>query len=255
MVPVLKSNVWLKDGMLMTFGSAVDTQQHQHHAIQLVWSTTHCQCYCGKDVFSGCVIIGSQVQHKLVLDEGWVVLIEPASEVGRYLTDKLSGQNVIEIEQQLLNITLPQLRDSSLAGSHLDELFLALGMPSGPRSCISTSSDERIQLLISRLDLCFSGECQKPANWRAEVIARELSLSESRFRHLFRQQMGIAWRPYLRWRRLACAIRAMISGQSATQATQAAHSAGFSDSAHLSRTFRNMFGFSIQQARQFFFTK
>ena len=77
-------------------------------------------------------------------------------------------------------------------------------------------------------------------------------MSESRFRHLFRSEMGIAWRPYLRWRRLSCAITAMMSGCSATES---AHLTGFADSAHLSRTFKAMFGISIQQARALFSTK
>ena len=77
-----------------------------------------------------------------------------------------------------------------------------------------------------------------------DTLADELNLSESRFLHLFKAEMNIAWRPYLLWRRLLCAINSLQRGLSATEA---AHVAGFSDSAHLSRTFRNNFGMTIRQ--------
>jgi len=43
-----------------------------------------------------------------------------------------------------------------------------------------------------------------------------------------------------------CAVQAILNN---TSATEAAHLAGFSDSAHLSRTFKNTFGMTIRQAR------
>jgi len=46
-----------------------------------------------------------------------------------------------------------------------------------------------------------------------------------------------------------CAIAAIAKGASATDA---AHLAGFSDSAHLSRTFRRFFGMSLRQANSIF---
>ena len=67
--------------------------------------------------------------------------------------------------------------------------------------------------------------------------------------HLFKQEMRIPWRPYLLWRRLLCAIAFMHKGGSATAA---AYQAGFSDSAHLSRTFKSMFGITIRQAQASF---
>jgi AraC family transcriptional regulator len=64
-------------------------------------------------------------------------------------------------------------------------------------------------------------------------------LSPSRFRHLFAEQTGMAFRPYLLWARVGAAIEAAMHGQSWTDAAQAW---GFADSAHLTRTCRRMFG-------------
>ena len=64
-------------------------------------------------------------------------------------------------------------------------------------------------------------------------------LSPSRFRHLFAEQTGMAFRPYLLWARVEAAVGAAMSGKSWTEAAQ---DWGCADSAHLSRTCRRMFG-------------
>ncbi len=73
----------------------------------------------------------------------------------------------------------------------------------------------------------------------AAEIASRVGLSPSRFAHLFREQMGLPLRRYLVWLRLQNAIAALSRGGTLTEA---AHTAGFADSAHFSRAFRRMFG-------------
>lgn len=74
-----------------------------------------------------------------------------------------------------------------------------------------------------------------------EDAAARVHLSPSRFRHLLVAQTGISFRAYLRWARVQSAVGAAFSGKTWTQAAQ---DAGFADSAHLSRTCRDMFGMS-----------
>jgi len=64
-------------------------------------------------------------------------------------------------------------------------------------------------------------------------------LSKARVRHLFVEQTGLPFRTYLLWLRLMKGLEAFSGGASLTDA---AHDAGFADSAHFSRTFRRMFG-------------
>jgi AraC-like DNA-binding protein len=77
-------------------------------------------------------------------------------------------------------------------------------------------------------------------------IATAVHLSPERFRHLFMEETGVGFRPYLLWLRLECALAAYIGGSTLTDA---AHVSGFSDSAHLSRTFKKMFGISPGSVR------
>src|SRR3712207_8098417 len=54
-----------------------------------------------------------------------------------------------------------------------------------------------------------------------------------RYRHLFVAEIGLPYRGYVLWLRLGRAVDVFAAGGSLTDA---AHAAGFADSAHLSRT-------------------
>jgi AraC-like DNA-binding protein len=71
------------------------------------------------------------------------------------------------------------------------------------------------------------------------TLASVAGLSESRLMHAFSQSLGIALRPYILWLRVQQACSELANGASVTEA---AVRAGFSDAAHLSRTFRRMLG-------------
>lgn len=74
---------------------------------------------------------------------------------------------------------------------------------------------------------------------RIAGLAAALQLSESHVAHWFRRHTGIPLRRYVAWRRLRRALQQAMQGASLTEA---AHAAGFADSAHLSRSFRDHFG-------------
>jgi AraC-like DNA-binding protein len=70
-------------------------------------------------------------------------------------------------------------------------------------------------------------------------LAAAVGLSESRLAHLFRRDVGLPMRQYRLALRMEQALRAAARGSSLTQA---AHEAGFADSAHLARMCRRMYG-------------
>ena len=71
------------------------------------------------------------------------------------------------------------------------------------------------------------------------ALSQAVHLSPSRLVHRFREGTGVPLRRYVLWCRLRTAADAAMRGSSLTEA---AHLAGFADSAHLTRTFRAMFG-------------
>jgi len=239
--------VWLKPGILIIYGAAFDAVNHKHNAIQFIWPVGKSICQIEDKEITGTLIIGSQVEHKLHMEAGWVLLIEPQSNLGQQLLERLAQQSVVCIpEISGLSTTAPKQEDDP--AHFLSPLFSELGLDTSlsDANTFGSISDKRIQHVLSNLEQCLPGDCIKPEAWRAGEIAKQLALSESRFLHLFSEQMGISWRPYLLWRRTICAVNAITKGKSATDA---AHLAGFSDSSHLSRTFRSLFGMSIREAK------
>lgn len=93
--------------------------------------------------------------------------------------------------------------------------------------------DRRLQKIVERLH----SDDSEPMPLR--LLAAQVGLSESRFQHLFCQQIGVPFRRYRAWSRMRHALTRIISGDNFTTA---AHAAGFSDSPHFSHDFRKTFG-------------
>jgi AraC-like DNA-binding protein len=122
------------------------------------------------------------------------------------------------------------LGDPAWSPTRLWEVALALvgGPPSARRRF-----DPRIGRVLDRL----KREVLSPPT--AAHLARTVGLSEGRLLHLFSEELGVPLRRYILWLRLRKVIYTWALTRSLTEA---AHAAGFADSAHLSRTFRSMYG-------------
>jgi AraC-like DNA-binding protein len=97
----------------------------------------------------------------------------------------------------------------------------------------SVTSDERIVRAVQYVNEHLA------APLTLNEVARVAYLSPSRFRHLFAEQTGMRLREYVLWRRFVTVWELRMKGASLAEA---AHSAGFADSAHLARTSRRMIG-------------
>jgi AraC-like DNA-binding protein len=75
-------------------------------------------------------------------------------------------------------------------------------------------------------------------------LATEAGLSESRFLHLFRDELGTTLRRYRLWVRLMQAGAAIAAGDNLTAA---AMKAGFASPSHLADRFKTTFGLSASQ--------
>lgn len=220
-------------GMVVAYGQAIDAITH-HHPLWQLCLPSEASLLNDQPLSTGAVI-APKIPHRLVMPNGWVILAEPQSLLGEAISQ--------------LPTTIPQIIDASNWLTLLQQLHtypkLTEALQYNPYLC----QDPRLQKLLAKLDACFGGECLKPEQWRASQVADWLALSESRFLHLVKAELGMAWRPYLLWRRLICAMQAIQRGMSSTQA---AHLAGFSDSAHLSRTVKATFGMTSKQLLQSF---
>lgn len=114
----------------------------------------------------------------------------------------------------------------------IHDAFAAFGLaPRVPR-------DARIAKVVLAVE-------QEPDAFGRMRQAAELAhLSPSRFRARFRAEVGLPFRRYRMWRRMALVMRSLVEGGDLTTAALAA---GFSSSAHLSAAFKQMFGLSASE--------
>ena len=99
-------------------------------------------------------------------------------------------------------------------------------------------ADKRIARVLLAIE-------RRPDDFPSLQAAAAIScLSPSRFRARFVDELGLPYRRFRLWRRMAAAIRAVAKG---SNLTEAAYQAGFSSAAHFSSTFKQMFGISASQ--------
>ena len=117
-------------------------------------------------------------------------------------------------------------------GIGINEAFAGFGLqPKLP-------NDARIAKVILEV------ERRPDAFGRIKEAAELACLSPSRFRARFDAEVGLPFRRYRLWRRMALVMRSIAQGR---DLTVAALEAGFSSSSHLSSSFKRMFGLSASE--------
>jgi AraC-like DNA-binding protein len=166
---------------------------------------------------------------------GAMLLIDPESREGRWLRqsikhpiqpmrdDRLAGT------QELIRNFIDDPPDAAGTAEMVSGIVRGFGSGMMPTRAL----DERV---VKAIDLIQELDTRVAS---LDEIAGKVFLSPSRFAHLFSDEVGIPFRRYLLWRRLT---RAMVLTSRGASLSRAAHGAGFSDAAHFTRTFYQMFG-------------
>lgn len=216
---------------------------HAHQAIQI--------CF----LFDGCIrlrandndpwndyelaVVPSRHRHGMdgsSIHYGAVIFVEPETREGRLLTERYSLGGIAAVAPTPIAPLLPELLAAVLEQrGHATIVQVARRLVQGliQDSIPTVISDERILRAVAYINSHLS------ASITLNEVAAVACLSPSRFRHLFVEQMGMGLRPYILWRRFVSVWELSMHGASLATA---AHTAGFADSAHLTRTCRRMFG-------------
>ena len=224
-------------------GPNFETDLHSHHAVQisiglqrtLEVSTDHNEVGINNRI----IITASDIRHRFSSKEQNVALIflpketEGANSIDSAISDESS---VIGFPDTALGHLLPDLQafhDHSFNCQKAErmccEIIKCMQFKSFPKKIL----DERILYALRIL------ENHSSQSVTVSDLAKTVGLSTSRFCHLAKQQIGIPIRTFYLWKKM---IRAIAAIENVGSLTEAAHVSGFSDSSHMSRTFRRMFG-------------
>jgi AraC-like DNA-binding protein len=226
--------------VLATRGPGGPCAWHSHHSLRFALAlegevrirTTR----QGKWASAPGVLTAADAAHMLDAQgaELLLVFLDPESVTGTPFLDALNGpvRLISDVERNAMTRdVVPQtiLRSGAAAWARQAAETLRLPAPAAARSV-----HPRVRALLSLLR---NGGVDDATS--LEGLARAVGLSPSRLMHVFTSSVGIPLRPYLGWLRVQRAAIDIVSGNSLTDAAIAA---GFSDAAHMSRTFRRMLG-------------
>jgi AraC-like DNA-binding protein len=234
------ASLWVVDATRVQGPGPRTTDAHAHHAIQVTMSLGgHFRLSAANTQVTGEIVAVAADAEHVFEAEGLIgfVFIEPESRAGRAVAKRLfSGEALASVPPEWLGDLRVRVAKAFRDGTPDDAAFETLGRAIVTALSADTKAaepDARVRKVIAWA----AGELDNPIGL-AEAVAMS-NLSASRLRHLFVEQTGLPFKTYLLWLRLSRALQAFAGGASLTDA---AHDAGFSDSAHLSRTFRRMFG-------------
>lgn len=217
------------------------TQRHSHHAHQVAVSLEGvCRFRSGRDAewasFAG-AFVPSHCEHEFEFDGRIAHLfVEPETPEGRALSLHFPGQAVSALPPDSCRQLATMLGAAEAAGARGDGLVTA-GKSALALLAGSLPAGAPVDLRVTDAIAHVTSRIREPVSLADAASA--VFLSPGRFRHLFVSETGTPFRAYLLWMRLQVALSCAMGGGSWTTA---AHEAGFADAAHLTRTFRRMFG-------------
>lgn len=250
MFNLTKSIIYLWHNRALIFGVPTDTKPHSHYALQLsIGLDKEFNLRSGqnqKPETMRASLIGANVPHSFDDSSGLLInlYLDPESRLARGIVNKFPFKNHLKIEAQNIESFLPDFQKGlensfscSEAFALTENLLQVLFQTKKVESPVDPRIERALEILKNAPDNLIS----------ADSVAGEVFLSPSRFAHLFRAEVGLPMRRYLLWMRLRNAVRMLGENESLTTV---AHAAGFADSAHLTRTFRQMFGLAPSEIFQ-----
>jgi AraC family transcriptional regulator len=236
------ASLWIMEVVPAHVSGHNSTDFHAHHAIQLTMALDGGfeLSSRSKSISNAAVAVAPDADH-IFKATGLVALlfVEPESQSGRAISAALFARaDLVPLSKSALGgidaELLAQYRRAKSDEAALEKIGRKLVLHLAGQGKVSPP-DPRIRKIMSfasaRLDDAIT----------LSATAKSAGLSPGRARHLFVEQTGLPFRKYLLWLRLTRALSLFARGASLTGA---AHDAGFSDSAHFSRTFLRMFGIS-----------
>jgi len=233
-------NTWIGSGAAYFVGDVHDNDLHAHYVIQIAIATegavrvsdSHGQEHC-----ADALIIPSTMPHCVrgttLATDTLLIFLEPASELGRTINAQYPwvAAEFVPVPHDRVDAARRVFMDSSEIDG--EPLVRALTAAVTGGAWRHRAVDRRVACALDYIDHHLTDADS------LDHVAERLSVTSRYLRKLFERELGISPQRYRQWCKLRAALRCVLAGNSFTEA---AATAGFTDSAHFSRTFRSMFG-------------
>lgn len=231
-MPIAPFQLYVRPHRLLMLAPAYASARHRHHAAQIAFG------------LDGPVVFESP---ETGLHRADMLLIPPDT---MHAHPAFGASAFLYLEPESIEwVSFPGREDSRLVPLPLNQQLrlvarcAAAGDGVAARSLVddligkAASGGHRDDALVSHTCTLIRRSLDGPITLAA--LSKAVHLSPSRLVHRFREATGVPLRRYVLWCRLRAAADAAMRR---SNLTEAAHLAGFADSAHLTRTFRAMFG-------------
>ena len=225
----------LAHGTGLFVGQAGDNSAHTHYAHQFsVALNDKITIKTAQGVIQGSgLFIPADFQHQLSPGPVISIYVDATSMLANELQSRFSLPERVsplatELEDVIRGLVAAE-KDMQIALSQFTTQFQP-----------NTLADKRMEVVLSMLQQ----ELVEQKLLSLTELAIAANLSESRFSHWFTEHTGLPLRSYRKWLRLLAGARLIAAGKPLSEATQASL---FSDQAHFSRTFKQMFGLTPKQ--------
>ncbi|SMF90453.1 Helix-turn-helix domain-containing protein [Paenibacillus uliginis N3/975] len=233
---------------LLVISNTIDAEEHRHSFLQVTISLEDEFEIDVKGQSLSCsgIIINSNVVHRL---KGaghplMLLLMDSTSEMAASFKRYIEGRKyhvfppgMMKTIREFVQKEYPGVKDTDSYLSFLGQLMKLLGVEH-----VNTAiADPRIREFIQLIKDCTDSEHS------VSLYARQMSLSNSRLSHLFKENTGISLSGYMLLHKLQKATYFMFKGLSITDAAMAA---GFDSPSHLAATSKRLLGMTAKDIRK-----
>jgi len=225
---------WVWPAAMIIWGPGFTSARHSHHCVQLVMVMQGKLRIrrCDSDAWRTCgaALVCPDADHE-VDASGKTLLVgffDPESELGAALMER--------IKDGIFRVPARQVENWRLS---LGPELTQTRVERWARKDLLNGGAVRIHPRVRRVLKYLRESLSRGGDVSLKTLAGISGLSPFRLMHVFTESVGVPLRPYILWLRLQRASYELMNGKTATAA---AHIAGFSDAAHLTRTFRRMLG-------------
>ncbi len=235
------SALYVWNGMSVFWGTSFHTNPHFHNTLQLVFDID--KEFLLKDdtnewtPYSSAIIRAS---HSHQLDSNGsiqlFIYLDKESQFSKKLVEKyLSKKNINHLKDSEIRKLSNDFFKRLLVINECDTLF---------EGCINVLNHlvqiDKLSRIDDRIEKAISFIANSPnKQLKVRAIATHVCLSESRLRHLFKEQVGQPIQNFILWMKVVDSLNLILKGN---QITKTAHETGFWDSSHMNRSYRELLG-------------